>query len=304
VALIHKRRPRLTEHFVTMSDLKPSPERAALVVAHPGHELRVYGWLEAVRPRVFVLTDGSGRSQQSRVASTDTVLSAVGATRGSMYARLTDPALYAALLDHDFALFTGLADELADAFVREETQLVAGDAAEGYNPAHDACRVLIDAAVALAHNTSGVSIDNYEFTLIGRPDECAEDARAAACWLHLDEETFARKLQAARNYDGLAAEVEAALSGAGSVGLRAHADIAASSGLINSGMSGETFRVECLRPARADTQRRREFDEPPFYEHYGERKVAAGHYSRVLRYREHMLPLADALRSHVERRNR
>src|SRR5207253_5484219 len=32
--------------------------RAALVIAHPGHELRVYHWLRLARPSVFILTDG------------------------------------------------------------------------------------------------------------------------------------------------------------------------------------------------------------------------------------------------------
>jgi hypothetical protein len=285
-----------------MPDQTPSYERAALVVAHPGHELRVYGWLEATRPRVYVLTDGSGRTQQSRVASTDEVLSSVEAPRGSIYARLTDAALYTAILDHDFDLFIVLADELAAALARERIEFVAGDAAEGYNPAHDACRLILDAAVALVRRETGARIDNFEFTLVGRPDECAEESRAAARWLRLDDETFARKLLAARNYPELAAEVEAALVGAGSTGLRAHPDLAARSGLSSSGTSGETFRVECLRPVTAGAQDRRGFEEPPFYEHYGERQVAAGHYARVLRYREHMLPLAEALRSHVERR--
>ena len=55
-----------------------SDRRAALVIAHPGHELCVYGWLETVRPRVFILTDGSGRSGQSRLKSTEEILSVVG----------------------------------------------------------------------------------------------------------------------------------------------------------------------------------------------------------------------------------
>lgn len=274
-----------------------------MVVAHPGHELRVYGWLEQARPRVFVLTDGSGRTQQSRVSSTDDVLARVGASRGSIYARFTDASLYAAILDRDFRLFTDLADELADAFVREETQTVAGDACEGYNPAHDACRLLLDAAVALARGTSGRAIENLEFTLVGRPDECAEEARASARWLRLDDRTFARKLLAARNYPELAAEVEAALAGAGSVGLREHPDLASRSGLTSVGTDGDSFRVECLRPA-SGARNGRGLDGVPFYEQYGERQVAAGHYTRVLRYGEHMLPLAEALRSHVERRIR
>jgi len=284
-----------------MFNLTPPYERSALVVAHPGHELRVYGWLEKARPRVFVLTDGSGRSQQSRVASTDRVLSDVGAKRGSIYARLTDVELYSAILDKNFTLFTDLADELGDAFARENIQFVAGDATEGYNPAHDACRLVLDAAVARVRRSSGMRIQNYDFTLIGRPDECAEETWRVARWLHLDDETFERKLQAAHNYSSLAAEVEAALSGAGSDGLRAHPDIASKSGLTRYETNDDTFRVECLRPIDSNGHLPRAFSEPPFYEHYGERMVAAGHYSRVLRYREHMIPLADALRFHVER---
>jgi hypothetical protein len=36
--------------------------------------------------------------------------------------------------------------------------------------------------------------------------------------------------------------------------------------------------------------------EPPFYETYGEKQVAAGHYAKVLRYREHVRPIEEALR--------
>jgi hypothetical protein len=41
--------------------------------------------------------------------------------------------------------------------------------------------------------------------------------------------------------------------------------------------------------------------EQPFYEPRGEREVAAGHFDRVIRYREHLRPLACALREHAER---
>ena len=38
-----------------------------------------------------------------------------------------------------------------------------------------------------------------------------------------------------------------------------------------------------------------------FYELYGEKLVAAGHYQKAIRYREHMLPLAEAIRAKTER---
>src|SRR5690348_480507 len=64
--------------------------RAALVVAHPGHELRVHGWMELAHPIVSVLTDGSGHTGQSRLSSTTSLLAQSGARPGSMYGRFRD----------------------------------------------------------------------------------------------------------------------------------------------------------------------------------------------------------------------
>ena len=80
--------------------------RTALVVGHPGHELLVHGWLEVTRPSVFVLTDGSGRSTQSRLDSTTKLLNQTGAKSGSVYGRLTDAESYAAILNHEFTFRT------------------------------------------------------------------------------------------------------------------------------------------------------------------------------------------------------
>src|SRR5258706_14972165 len=78
---------------------------AALVVAHPGHELRVYGWLLEARPKVFVLTDGSGRTGRSRLSSTTKLGTDAGARFGRIYGRFTDIAVYEALLDGNFEVF-------------------------------------------------------------------------------------------------------------------------------------------------------------------------------------------------------
>src|SRR5256885_1892784 len=53
---------------------RAGPLRAAVVVAHPGHELRVHGFLCAFRPLLLVLTDGSGRGGASRLPSTSALL--------------------------------------------------------------------------------------------------------------------------------------------------------------------------------------------------------------------------------------
>jgi len=272
---------------------------AILVIAHPGHELRVHGWLETTRPEVWVLTDGSGRSGRSRLDSTTRVIEATGGTRGSVYGHMTDGDLYNAVLNSEHDAFTTLVDDLADALMRDNVDCIAGDAEEGYNPAHDICRLVINAATMLVNRRSDKQVRNYDFTLVGAPDRWAEKAGADSLRLHLDDAAFARKLSAAHNYPELHAEVEGALNGASNGPLRDHSDLAERSRSAYGVTETNNFRIECLRPVNSHLHP--PFANQPFYEEYGERQVKAGHYSYVLRYREHMLPLAAALEDHVKR---
>lgn len=294
--------------------------RAALVVAHPSHELRLHGWLEETRPYVCVLTDGAGRSGEPRLHQTTEVLSRAGATRGVIYGQLTDLEVYSAVLNGNSRLFAGLVEDLAQAFVDEEIEYVVGDAAEGYNVTHDICRVMIGAAIELAESRSGHRIANFDFLVVGSPDECPVELRDDAIRLELDDEAFDRKVKAAIAYSPkLARDVEASLAGAPFQGVKRFSkpqlageiDVELSNavlleleaqpalrarvkGLVES-VPLDAFRIECLRPAG----NRSGFDwaagESLFYELYGEKLVAAGRYKQVIRYREHMLPLAEAI---------
>src|SRR5688572_28080004 len=114
--------------------------RAALVVGHPGHELRVLGWLRACRPAVAVLTDGSGAGEAGRIELTSAILDAAGCRRSGIYGELSDRQVYTALLAGDAEVFLGLARRLAAWLVEEGIDLVASDAVEGYNPTHDVDR--------------------------------------------------------------------------------------------------------------------------------------------------------------------
>jgi len=253
--------------------------RTALVVGHPGHELVVHSWLESTQPVVFVFTDGSGRSNESRLASTTKILNQVGAQRGSIYGRFTDAAAYSAILNHEFDLFVELAGELCEAFVAEGIDYVAGDASEGYNPMHDVCRLVINTAVTVARRLRGHCVGNLEFSLIRQPAVCHEQPHADGVCRLLDDTAFAQKIAAANGYAELAGEVRATLE---------RTSIAA-------------LRAECLRPVGPGSG---EYpcDQPPFYESYGEKQVAAGHYHRVLRYQEHIAPLAKVLSRFAEGR--
>ncbi len=248
--------------------------RAALFIAHPGHELRVHRWVELARPVVLVLTDGSGRTGRSRLAATAEVLARCGARPGRIYGRMTDHELYRALLDGRRELFAGLAEELAESLHREGIGMVAGDAVEGFNPGHDVGRLLLNAAVARLR-ASGWPIESREFSLEGSPGGLTAEARATSLRIQLDAAALARKLAAARSYPGLEDEVERALTRYGR----------------------ESFQTEWLREVRYGLDIDHLVSDPPFYEVHGERQVAAGLYRRVLRYREHVAPVADWLRS-------
>lgn len=249
---------------------------AALVVAHPGHELRVYYWLSLVRPRVFVLTDGSGHSHKSRLHRTTNILNSLGVRPGNIYGRLTDAEIYSAILHGNVDLFIGLAGELAQALAHDRIAYVVGDAIEGYNPAHDVCRLVTNAAVKRSCQM-GHCIENFDVLLAYKPEDCSAEGVTDVMSIEMDEQMLSQKLRAAREYSELEVDVNRILEQEG-VG---------------------SLRTECLRRVNEDSDNG--VAGPPYYEVHGEAQVAAGHYEQVIRYREHVLPLAYALREYAER---
>jgi hypothetical protein len=250
-----------------------SAGRAALVIAHPGHELCLFGWLGSARPKVFVLTDGSGRSSRSRIESTTRVLDHLGIETGSLYGRFTDAAIYAALLNREFDLFERLAEELAAQIIKEEISCIVGDAREGYNPTHDACRIVVNAAVEIARRRARHKIENFEFMVAGKPDSKPGNGDGQSIRITLDDATFQQKLLAARNYYELKDDIDAFLAE----------------------YSEHSFQSEYLYPINDSYHNTFADQANVYYEQHGERRVREGHYKQTIRYREHLLPLAKAL---------
>jgi hypothetical protein len=255
----------------------PRPRRPALVIAHPGHELKVFGWASHYRVLVHVITDGSGRTGISRMPSTTRVLNSLGAETGEIHGAFPDGEIYRAILEQDVPLFLGIVDTIASSFIAHDVDLVAGDAREGFNPTHDMCRMLVNAAVEMVHRRSGRQIANYEFCLTEWERGCPEihDER---CWhVRLKDTLLQRKLEAARAYGELRDEVRHALASQGE----------------------EHFRIECLKRV-LHAVRQEHAPERPFYETWGERRVAEREYASVIRYEKHMAPLQHAIDNHVK----
>lgn len=243
---------------------------AAVVVAHPGHELVIHHYLERHRPLYFCLTDGSGGTGQSRIASTSRLLHGVGASRGPIYGRFSDKEVYRILLDGRLDVFVDLVNELAVNLIDADIECVAGDAMEGFNPAHDLCRALVDSAADIVRARTGRVLQNYEFAVHGDP---VADPADALIRLELDERALERKIDAAMAYREVIGEVHDALDRFGR----------------------QAFAVECLRSSSASAMLEQFEITPPAYESIGESRVSEGRYREVVRYREHVLPVISAL---------
>jgi hypothetical protein len=165
-----------------------------------------------------------------------------------------------------------LAVEIADVIVRNRIAVVAGDDAEGYNPTHDVCRMLIDAAVELAQPQLDMPVANLAFALMDRPDRSPAARPGRSSQLVLGDRALARKIAAALDYVELADEVRHARQTWGDGAFRM-----------------ETFRHVAPGELWAPV------GEAPYYESYGTGRVKAGAYAEVIRYDQHIRPLADAL---------
>lgn len=241
--------------------------RAGLFIGHPGHELRIYGWVERTKPLVLAITDGSGGVKADRTESSRALLAETGAKAGPIFGRLSDKEAYSAILRKDTGLFTGLAEEAADIFDRAGVTVVVSDAAEGFNPVHDLCRLIADAAVRLMEGRGQARIQAYEFDLVTPPWETR--ACDAEIRINLTEGEFRRKIEAAQRYKELRGEIKRVLENT----------------------PADAFREEIFRPGG----RRLGPPGKPFYESFGECRIAEGLYDQVIRRDIHLKAIAEAL---------
>lgn len=185
---------------------------------------------------------------------------------------MSDKELYRAILAQDADIFLDLMAKIAGILRHEAIDYVVGDAAEGANPGHDICRLVLNAALSRAERDTDRRIRNFEFPLEGPPDG-APRRETGSIRLCLDDDAFGRKFAAAEAYPELAADMARTLS--------MH--------------ERQMFRIESLHPVDYGLEIAHLFEHPPLYERYGAQQVAAGFYDDVIRFREHLAPLAKRL---------
>jgi hypothetical protein len=277
-----------------------------LVIAHPGHELRLYGWIAQTKPLVCILTDGSGSDDKPRLAATLNILQGLGAEIGPVCGEFTDRQIYQKMLQGEYDMFDTLCERLAMLIVAQGIRAVVSDGIEGYNPLHDLCEVLVRTAVAITNNLINLAkaadgkerlVRHYTIPLMGDPRPTAQPTACRAeptnpafqrgsgqCIIELNERELAHKLETMREYASQAGgilqqEVEDAFQSYGE-------DAFAREYLFASAAPGK-------EPERNFLQQK------PFYESRGEQRVADGRYRDVIRFHENVLPIMNRLNAKI-----
>jgi hypothetical protein len=242
------------------------PVPPTLFVAHPGHELRLVGWLSRTRPRVHVLTDGSGSHGTPRLESTRRVLDQTGCAEGALFGLITDAELYSAMMQGETRRLEEMTIMLSESLRASKSVLLVTDAWEFYNPAHDLCRAM----AWLAVERTRILFDHHVRLL--DYDTVDERSGKEAVTVVLDGPEYARKLAIARSYAELDAEVTTRIE----------------NGDIDLGHEKLFNVTEFMAPFR-----------PPLYEAFGAERVAAGRYPSILTYHGQFLPFIQRLSERI-----
>jgi hypothetical protein len=246
--------------------------KTALIIGHPGHELRAYAFIKKYKPDVFILTDGSGSNDVSRIHQSIKLIDSLGAKFQNSIKIFTDVELYKVILEQDLSEILSYKNRLKDIIIKNDYDVIVGDALEGFNPTHDICRYLINGIVSdiLANNNSK-KILNYDFALDAAPNNISIDDNIGGLSLKLSDEEFQMKLNAAMAYPELKYEVDTAIEKYGR----------------------EVFLWESFRKVLDLNQISNWGDVKPYYEVFGEKRVKDGFYSKIITFEKHIKPIAE-----------
>jgi hypothetical protein len=246
-------------------------DRTALIVAHPGHEGLLYGWMETLRPLVFILSDGSGRLGESRIRYSRRLIDRAGARAGAVFGAAPDARWYQAMLDGDIAFFMNWQKQIEDAVADDTVSQLLCDPVELYNPLHDLGNAMCHGVARLLEHRGGTSLPVWTFPIMTAPKWFGSRYQE----IRMTEAMLARKQRATADYVPLAAEAT---------------ELAET---LGSGF--ERLYPEGAGYAWAQTPERK-----PFYEEYGETRIREAQYKTLITYRDHVRPIALRLLGHSQ----
>jgi hypothetical protein len=235
--------------------------RTALLLAHPGHELRLHGLIARTKPFCMVLMTGSRSGEsQSRSFASARVLAGLGCS--TSFGAVLDRDFYKIVLQGDIAPFVRWIETIARNLVANRIDRLIIDGWQLYSVSHDLTHVIGRLAAQQASRLLGRNIEVFHFEVVPGPLAGIADGAPAAEILLSDAELDA-KLRAIENYPEIEAELEA----------------------FRQIKMQEAARVESIFRPPGLEEIIRAPSAPPKYEFYGEQRQAQGIYRDVIRWR-------------------
>lgn len=245
--------------------------KTALIIGHPGHELRAFAFMKKYKPDVYILTDGSGSKNESRLYQSIKIINSLGAKYIDLVKVFKDKDLYDIILNQNLHEFESYRNDLVKVVTENNYDMIVGDALEGFNPTHDICRYLINGIVFGLENPSRQNkILNYDLILDAAPNNVSSNQNQKGLSIELSEEEFEMKYAAAMDYPELKFEVEYAIQEYGK----------------------EVFGWESFGFVNNYLEIKNWDSEKPYYEEFGEKRVKEGAYKNIITFENHIKPIA------------
>ncbi len=247
-----------------------------LLIAQPGHELRILGWLKTYQPDIVILAQGEGSMQSSRLNQSQILVNELGLRiRNDYLSPTSDQEIYQTLLaGHGAQLLKQWFDSLCSLIKTEGFTAIVADAAEGYNPVQDLCRLLAN-LLTQKLNQEDYELLNLEFSLIGHPSRSPHNA-PPKMEIHLSPEQLKDKIDISCQYGAQSDQ-------------RFLTKIQASLDLFGE----DAFKVESFFPAQVTPYEKNQLPVTrPYFEIIGEERKQQGTYSTVITA-EHLRKIAQ-----------
>lgn len=293
--------------------MNPLPKgNYALCIAHPGHELRLHGFLEQAKPFVFILTDGSHRAEKDLMMDSIRCIDRAtkfGMKKNMAYSasdkskkifkfsdhsadegqeHLKDALIYAEIVNQWTGVFEAFTRSMINNLVKYKIDYLVADASEGHNVCHEMMRIMADVAIEVVKKKTGHEILNYDFAIEKPYNENITDA----IHIELDPAAVDRKLDAIVNFPLAPMDLRPNISLDYSLIVELEKMKEGKAALkemirdVNPGF----LQNEYLRPYTAS-----EPSGKPIYEIEGEKAVAAEKYVDVITYKDHLKPLKEKI---------
>lgn len=141
----------------------PVIQNVALIVSHPAHAVMVAGLVQRYRPRLLILGNASAQKQVVEYG-----LSKMGIGGNADYLDLSDADSYQGVIRRDYSFHKRLADHIYHWINEYRPATVIGDAFELSNFQHDLTRFLIDCALKKMRRTEAMAPSNLEIPICCR----------------------------------------------------------------------------------------------------------------------------------------